>query len=193
MTLPLPPPPPKQSQPLLPNYCRTLKSTSVTLKLGGFSGVWIFLKNKKANFVCLCGRESMRSGCSRRGRLAVMCFIQTGGRGRSLGHSVWGGGGGVGNLSEEWEDEGLTERWQRVQLIRGLSISACEADRWNPMGASVTAVCCQARAGPPAPPQGRDTPQTPPLLIGSSSDSPASLPEPKLKLYCAQKPGRKSR
>lgn len=35
MTLPPPPPPPKQSLPLPPNYYRTLKPTSVTLKLKG--------------------------------------------------------------------------------------------------------------------------------------------------------------
>lgn len=131
---------------------------------------------------------------------ACVFYAGGGGGGRwwaeSVGGSEEGGCGrgwvGRGNLSAEWEDEDLTERWRRVQFIRGLSISAFVADRWNPRGASVTASAAPPPLVQETPPGGRGQSIRHPGSSLGRSGSPASHSQPRLKLYCAQKAGRKS-
>lgn len=51
-------------------------------------------------------------------------------------------GAGRGNLPDEWEDKDLTERWQRVQLVRGLSIMCVGGWQVGSQGRVCHHVCC---------------------------------------------------
>ena len=122
-------------------------------------------KAKTNRFHCFFAREN-ESGLVEADMMRWRrCVLSRRAEGRSLGWIRRKAGAGRGNLSVEWEDEDLTERWQRVQFERGLSISAFVADRWNPRGASVTAsaarpshsrhqwagICCRRRGTSLAP------------------------------------------